>query len=375
MKNKRLSTNVTLKYGWLKLNVILLLFTACAGLMLYEKPMPHTHIFNHKLHTTEVDIDCMFCHSAVLTDGVEQYGMLPKMDDCLMCHQGKFDEGECAYCHRTEEPGPLNLPAHNHMTYSHEQHQAIDDWGYDCVDCHAGALTNTKAIQDQLPSMQLCLQCHQEWYDDLDCFNCHNDFSQIPLEPLSDFTHAGNFTETHGPSAKAQTQLCLTCHGDTFCSDCHNSENMSLPPSLLHQDNVTMNFIHEGDFLSRHFIEARFNSGSCLSCHGQTFCRDCHVQEGIADVNPGLGTDITANPHPMGFGFREDPTSPNFHGRIARREIVSCAGCHDNGTDTICLECHATLEKGGWGINPHPRGFRSSFSMTSDRVCLYCHVQ
>lgn len=358
----------------LKIVTVLLMMTACAGMMLYEKRIPHTHIFDHKLHTQEVGLVCEYCHYAVPADGIEQYGMLPKMGDCLTCHQEKFDTGECAYCHRTEEPGPLNVPAHNHMQYSHEQHRAIDDWDMECIDCHAGAHENQLASQDQLPPMQLCLTCHQDWFDGLDCLNCHKDFTQIPLEPLSEFSHTGNFTQTHGPIAKTQTQMCLMCHDQPYCSECHQTEDLSFPPSLLRPDETKVHQIHEGDFLTRHFLEARFNSGKCLSCHGQQFCRDCHVREGIADVNPGLRTDLTANPHPLGFGFREDPTNPNFHGRIARREIYTCAGCHDNGADTICLECHATLEKGGWGINPHPRGFQSGLTMGSDRVCLYCHV-
>lgn len=362
-------------YLWIKFTALVFMLSACAGLMLYEKKLPHTHNFNHKLHTTQVDLDCVFCHSAVATDGVVTYGMLPKMADCLMCHQQKFDENECSYCHNTAEPGPLKIPVHEHLNYSHEQHASIEGWDKSCLDCHAQAHTVTQAGQKKLPPMQLCLECHQEKFDRLECFTCHNGFDQIPLKPLSQFSHAGNFTETHGPMARTQMQLCLTCHDGPYCTECHRDDNLELPPELKFPDRFTQHTIHEGDFLSRHFIEARFNSSQCITCHSQTFCRDCHVREGIADVNPGSGTDLTANPHPLGFGFRSDPTDPNFHGRIARREIFTCAGCHDNGADTICLECHATVEKGGWGVNPHPAGFRSRLSRTNDRVCLFCHVQ
>lgn len=354
--------------------VFILALGACAGLMLYESKIPHTHRFNHKLHTVEVDLDCMFCHYAVPHDGIEQYGMLPKMADCLACHQEKFDQGECAYCHRTEIPGPLEIPVHEHINYSHKQHEELQEWGKACLECHAQAHTVTKAGEEKLPPMQLCLNCHQEWYDDLQCLNCHNGFDNIPLKPLSNFSHTGNFTENHGNIARNQRMLCAQCHGEDYCVECHRQENIGLPPDLKFPDETSRNWVHEGDFLSRHFIEARFNSGQCIKCHSQSYCRDCHVREGIADVNPGSRTDFAANPHPMGFGFREDPTNPNFHGRIARREIVSCAGCHDNGADTICLECHATVEKGGWGINPHPRGFRSNLRMRHDPVCLACHV-
>ena len=55
--------------------------------------------------------------------------------------------------------------------------------------------------------------------------------------------------------------------------------------------------------------------------------------------------------------------------------IYTCAGCHDNGADTICVQCHATIAKGGLGINPHPRGFHSRLGTTRDQVCLECHVK
>lgn len=358
-----------------KLIFLILMFGACAGLVLFERKLPHTHIFNHKLHTTKVALDCSFCHSAVATDGVENYGMLPKMADCLMCHQDRFDATECQFCHLTEEPQTFaNNPVHTHMQYSHQQHAELKGWEMECLDCHAQAHTVTQAGEKKLPPMQLCLTCHQDWFDGLDCLNCHNGFQEIALTPLSQFSHSGNFTETHGPIAKTNEMVCAMCHDHNFCTDCHRKDALGIPPDLMYTEQGNRHWVHEGDFLSRHFIEARFNSAQCITCHSQSFCRDCHVMEGIADVNPGSGTDLTADPHPLGFGFRSDPTNPNFHGRIARREIFTCAGCHDNGADTICLECHSTVEKGGWGINPHPRGFHSRLRMTRDRVCLACHV-
>ena len=354
---------------------VALICAACAGLALIERKPRHTHIFSHKQHTLDENIECSTCHSAVATDGVEKYGMLPKMMDCLTCHMEPFNASNCSYCHLTETPGPLNVPVHEHMNFSHAQHAALVNWDKQCLDCHAKAHVVTQAGDKKLPPMELCLSCHQEWYDNLNCMNCHNGFDKIGLKPLSAFSHAGNFTEFHGALARSQTMLCAQCHEESFCVECHSQSRIALPPDLAFPDNTSRHWMHEGDFISRHPIEARFSSGQCIKCHSPNFCRDCHEREGVADTFPGSRTDLAADPHPLGFGFREDPTDPNFHGRIARREIVSCAGCHDNGSDTICLECHSTIEKGGWGVNPHPRGFHSSLRRTRDRVCLRCHVK
>jgi len=360
-----------------KLLLLIMFVSACAGgrLLLVDSEPSHTHNFNHKLHLEQARTDCMLCHYAVRTDGVEKFGMLPIMVDCLKCHMDKFNAKECHFCHLTETPGPLRVPAHEHLTFSHVLHAELKSWNRECLDCHARAREITKATQKSLPPMQLCLECHQPWYDNLECLNCHNGFEKVALKPLSEFSHTGNFTDVHGPTARNQVLLCAQCHQKEFCVDCHRDEKLGLPPDLMYPDNTSMHWAHEGDFITRHFIEARFSSGQCVRCHNQRFCRDCHIREGIADVIPGSRMDLTADPHPLGFGFREDPTSPNFHGRIARREIFTCAGCHDNGADTICLECHATIEKGGRGINPHPRGFRSRLDRNRDRVCLMCHVK
>ena len=354
---------------------LVIIFGACAGVTLFHSGPSHTHKFGHKQHTVDNNIDCTLCHYAVETNGVEKFGMLPQMADCLLCHQVEFDQKNCSYCHQTKEPGPLQVPARDHLHYNHPQHAQLKDWNRDCLACHNQAHTATKAGMKKMPKMQLCLECHQTWFNRLECLNCHNGFEKLGTKPLSEFSHTGNFTETHAAVARGNLRLCAQCHEEQYCNDCHQQENVGLPPDLKYPDVTRRHWVHEGDFLTRHFLEARFNSGQCIKCHAQAFCRNCHEIEGIADIFPGSRTDMTADPHPLGFGFREDPTSPNFHGRIARREIFSCAGCHDNGADTICLECHSTVEKGGWGINPHPLGFTSRLGKTRDRVCLACHVR
>jgi hypothetical protein len=64
------------------------------------------------------------------------------------------------------------------------------------------------------------------------------------------------------------------------------------------------------------------------------------------------------------------PGSPDFHGTAARRDIVSCAACHADGTSGNCVTCHATGQFGG---NPHPPGFKSRLNRTGAPVCRLCH--
>jgi hypothetical protein len=74
------------------------------------------------------------------------------------------------------------------------------------------------------------------------------------------------------------------------------------------------------------------------------------------------------NPHPPGW-VGSNPNARSFHGREARRDILLCASCHDQGPATNCIRCHKV---GGFGGNPHPGGWRSTQSESST-MCRYCH--
>jgi len=133
-------------------------------------------------------------------------------------------------------------------------------------------------------------------------------------------------------------------------------------------DRPDKSFIHRNDFFSRHQIEAREDPGSCVRCHGsgeKSSCVACHKSQNVAS---GLST--ARNPHPAGWGL---PGSGQFHGEAARRDIVSCASCHDQGAQSNCVQCH---KSGGIGGDPHPVSFGSKHSLQEARSngsCLVCH--
>ena len=130
-------------------------------------------------------------------------------------------------------------------------------------------------------------------------------------------------------------------------------------------DRPDRNFIHWGDFLTRHSIEARGNEAACQKCHPVSFCTDCHRKQRLTpDSNNPL------NPHPAGW---LTPGSPSFHGSSARRDIVSCAACHDQGAQSNCVSCHRV---GGPGGDPHPPGWTAKHppsEINRNPMCLACH--
>jgi hypothetical protein len=155
---------------------------------------------------------------------------------------------------------------------------------------------------------------------------------------------------------------CQTCHEQTECVDCHDaSQNLSI--ERRRPDAVERSFVHRGDFLSRHAIEASSDPRRCVTCHEPESCDACHAQRGVSASAEG-----GRSPHPV--GWLGDPASPSFHGRAARRDIYSCASCHDRGPATNCIECHRVGAHGG---TPHPPGFRSQEPLSAV-PCRYCHV-
>jgi hypothetical protein len=128
-------------------------------------------------------------------------------------------------------------------------------------------------------------------------------------------------------------------------------------------ERIDRNFVHRGDFITRHAIEAESQPARCLSCHTPETCDSCHVARGVS-ANRILGR----NPHPPGW-VGTAPGDHSRHGREARRDILSCASCHEQGASTNCIRCHKV---GAFGGNPHPGGWRSTQSESS-KMCRYCH--
>jgi hypothetical protein len=122
--------------------------------------------------------------------------------------------------------------------------------------------------------------------------------------------------------------------------------------------------VHRGDFVSRHGIEALSQPARCARCHTPATCDACHLERGVSGGRVG-----GRNPHPPGWVVGA-PGAPSGHGRDARRDILACASCHDQGPATNCIRCHKV---GAYArANPHPSGWRSARSASAS-MCRYCH--
>lgn len=307
--------------------------------------------FEHSKHSK----DCASCHA---TSNAVADDLGPGMEVCAACHGSQEPTLQrCGACHagvpdsktpvttkaqwQAVRPAPFIPPRQvADLKFNHAKHATL---GAQCVTCHAGP-------NPQLPSMQVCTDCHTSKNAPLACQSCHT----TPVDggrALKPHNHDLDWLKRHGVVASAQPDDCMSCHTQTDCASCH--ANAAKRPFEIHPPN----------FVTIHAVDARADEQNCTSCHSvQNFCTACHVRANVTareDARP----PSTVQFHPVGF---LDASSANNHGIMARRNIVDCASCH---SERDCVTCHAA-------INPHPADFRVDCRRWLDanpRPCAKCH--
>jgi len=320
-------------------------------------------VFTHAPHL-ENDVDCLACHASVVSSTAlsptVRHAAFPakNVDACNGCHDDKDFKAKVK----------LAVPARAREFSVRMNHAAhLTQKGVTCKSCHLKA----PEPGDQEPpklEMAACTACHKHQADYAAgaCLPCHVDLKRYE-KPVATFRHAGDFLKTHGSLAKPSAASCAACHDQTFCAECHSATTVAGKPSLIFPEEVQRDTIHRGDFISRHQIEAGGDPASCLRCHGPKFCDSCHTQQNLTGR-----TTLSAprDPHPAGWA--NNPTGGDFHGFAARKNIVACAACHDNGADSTCVGCHQA------GVanpkNPHPSGWKKKSSdIVKNPMCGACH--
>jgi hypothetical protein len=235
----------------------------------------------------------------------------------------------------------------------------------ECGDCHADAETSTSGIDLLLPTMDTCADCH-DIEDDTECGVCHTH----PDDPLSfadrlglvqKFSHAAHVnndmtcTECHGGhdgkepfmAAKATCRECHTTASDFMdCGQCHVASEPRVPLD------------HRADWISTHGMEAGWHEVSCMNCHTQVDCQDCHS-----------GDNVRPRAHDLNFAFD--------HALVARSNELDCASCHVDSQ--FCSDCHSSLQilprdhsRGDW-VSGGDGGRHAMEGRLGLESCVACH--
>lgn len=321
-------------------------------------------------------LECTRCHAQPAALGGERWPELAAPEtSCAPCHADRLDRAEpsaarCGYCHvgfdparSSAVPGPrARAPANERprLRFDHGRHRAQP-----CASCHT---SEAGTGEPALPEMQTCLSCHQGARA-LACAACHpaepsgrlrTRFAEGPLKPRSGFlgiAHDRDFIVRHRWLAADHGGACRSCHSEDECAECHDGRRRPRT-------------IHPNDYLSLHAQEAMRAADRCTSCHAtQGFCAACHARLGIAQrAAPDLASPRRYHPPPALWS-----RGPVLHAREAERSLQSCITCH---AERDCVDCHGSKSAGFVGFSPHPAGFVQDCARLyarDPRPCMACH--
>lgn len=336
-----------MKRGWIVISAVLIGFGSCVYLVGKADKL----IFSHKIHSSEA---CLTCHESIQTSEIAEGAHFPAESVCAGCHDEAFMK-KCENCHTNPKRAAKLRGKETALIFSHKAHLPIVE--NDCVKCHDKIPEANSADESTIPVEEKCMECHLDKREALQCAYCHRRLSTKDLSKVVSFSHKGAW-DTHREFARKGIDIntCAQCHEESFCSDCHSKREVLLPgikmPELVERD-----FIHRGNYIKRHALEQQVDQTLCYSCHGLSFCNNCHTKK---NVSPSSRVGIRPASH--------TPDWISLHGDEARRNISACASCH-SGRDNTCIGCH---KPGGVGPSPHPKGWKTNLSR-DEEVCRRCH--
>jgi hypothetical protein len=268
-------------------------------------------IFSHKFHLQEAEAQCADCHQAVSTSQSPRDNLLPSMQTCYNCHDEK--DTDCKVCH-TDPDAAQDVPriVQLQAKFAHQVHVKSDQ---DCKVCHAGIeLRESPAGPELIPAENKCRQCHGNMdvnEDKTKCLVCHE--QDHPSKPAD---HLTGWNKDHGPIAQLNKESCVHCHQNSYCTDCHEGDNLDRQ-------------IHPLNYKNNHGIDARTNKDNCLTCHQEgVFCTDCHQREMVMPRNHA-------------YANWTNPRNGGLHKSQAEGDLDYCQSCHNDGyAGNVCIECH-----------------------------------
>ncbi len=342
--------------------------------------------FSHKFHVQESGIACADCHVKAAASVLASEGLRPDHTNCESCHAEQI-ENSCTTCHVGDDPlsYAAKIAPVRELVFSHKQHL---DQGAECTTCHAGLDQMETPVGEHVPTMSTCNTCHEGAKATDACEACHTNLAALrPVEH-----NRTDFIREHKKVAQRMDANCASCHTEETCQDCHNGEDLyrvNVPGQdrqtphgprvfgISRGQGQTILKVHDLNFRFTHGIAAKGKSAECQTCHdNQDFCSSCHLSGGnvTQEVFRPAGHDAP------GFKTFGRGSGGGTHASLAKRDIESCASCHDpNGADPTCVTCHFDAD-GIKDNNPktHIRGFMSDekgeWHDDPGANCYVCHT-
>ncbi len=134
--------------------------------------------FNHTVHLTDADLECLDCHTDAEHD---RFAGIPGKGICLDCHDIDDEEGShpekdklFAFDELDQDiPWKRVAVAPPDVFFSHRRH--VKAAGLDCLECHADQpeLEAPPPTARLVMDMDDCIDCHEQEAASVDCNSCH----------------------------------------------------------------------------------------------------------------------------------------------------------------------------------------------------------
>jgi hypothetical protein len=129
--------------------------------------------FSHRVHVTDKQISCVFCHPGVVDT---RRATIPPLEKCMLCHERIITEHpqiqrlwDCYYQNKPVHWARVgDLP--DFVFFDHEAHIRV---GFDCGKCHGDVAHMDRVTLVQPFQMGFCVQCHRDEQFSHDCWRCH----------------------------------------------------------------------------------------------------------------------------------------------------------------------------------------------------------
>ena len=217
-----------------------------------------------------------------------------------------------------------------------------------------------------------------------ECNSCHKASGVAP-------NHDSDWLRGHRLLAGNAMANCAACHSQAYCLDCHQGGGIDADLKTMNYKKDYVPKSHRTDWLEIHPLKSLDNPQSCLRCHDQKYCSQCHSRFRATDLqflsHRRQFRDIklsAAGPQHEIFTVAQCPTChpgglvPSHqwsgeHASEARRNLQACQTCHSDGD--VCLKCHSA--RSGIKVSPHPRNWDSIKNnyqdKSSGKSCRKCH--
>lgn len=116
--------------------------------------------FSHELHSGQLNVDCLYCHTSVETAA---YAGIPDTHTCMTCHSQIATYSELLQPVRESYATDERIPwqkVHDLADYVYFNHSAHINAGVGCETCHGRVDQMPIVWQVETMTMRWCLDCH-----------------------------------------------------------------------------------------------------------------------------------------------------------------------------------------------------------------------